>query len=278
MAEIIKKSGAGKTPARNTKKIAQSNKAGNNKRHAAVYSHVHQWLVDNKAPQKLINTWEKDEPKLNKFIKAQEKKMQAKKFKDPNAPKRPLSAYMVFCNQNREKVKRENPKIEVTEIMKKLGEGWKALSEKQRTPYKKEAALLKEKYEKEMESYVPPEGFPLKKVDKDKPKKPLTNYIFFCSEKRPEVVAKNPGMKATEVLSRLGEMWKALPEKNRETYNKKAAKAKIDYQKAVEAYNKKKGIKNEKPAKAAEKKKPKSKKAPGLEVVEEEVLSESNEE
>ena len=129
--------------------------------------------------------------------------------------------------------------------MKELGKGWKSISDKQRVPYQKEATRLKEVYLKEMESYVPPEGFPAKKVDKDKPKKPLTNYILFCKEKRPQVLKENPDIKATQVLSKLGGMWGELSDKQKEPFNKKAVKAKIEYLKAMDAYNKKKGIKAE---------------------------------
>lgn len=53
--------------------------------------------------------------------------MQQKKVKDAGAPKRPMSAYMLWLNGNRERIKSENPGISVTEISKKAGEMWKQL-------------------------------------------------------------------------------------------------------------------------------------------------------
>ncbi|KAH8732364.1 non-histone chromosomal protein 6 [Phaeosphaeriaceae sp. PMI808] len=76
-----------------------------------------------------------------------------KKKKDPNAPKRGLSAYMFFANEQREKVREDNPGIKFGEVGKLLGEKWKALSEKQRTPYEAKAATDKKRYEVEKAAY-----------------------------------------------------------------------------------------------------------------------------
>ena len=48
--------------------------------------------------------------------------------KDPNAPKKPLSGYMLWLQDNREGIKRKNPGISVTEVSKKAGVMWKALA------------------------------------------------------------------------------------------------------------------------------------------------------
>lgn len=45
-------------------------------------------------------------------------------------PKRPLSAYMIWLNDHRESIKKENPGIKVTEIAKRGGELWRALKDK----------------------------------------------------------------------------------------------------------------------------------------------------
>ncbi|KAI1908902.1 Non-histone chromosomal protein 6 [Ophidiomyces ophidiicola] len=76
-----------------------------------------------------------------------------KKKKDPNAPKRGLSAYMFFANEQRENVREENPGITFGQVGKLLGERWKALSDKQRAPYEEKAAADKKRYEDEKASY-----------------------------------------------------------------------------------------------------------------------------
>ncbi|KAL9096744.1 MAG: hypothetical protein Q9165_001232 [Trypethelium subeluteriae] len=88
-------------------------------------------------------------PKETKTRKAKADKVGGKKKKDPSAPKRGLSAYMFFANENREKVRDENPGIKFGEVGKILGEKWKGLSEKQRAPYEAKAAADKKRYEEE---------------------------------------------------------------------------------------------------------------------------------
>ncbi|KAK2068675.1 hypothetical protein P8C59_003304 [Phyllachora maydis] len=73
--------------------------------------------------------------------------------KDPNAPKRGLSAYMFFANEQRDNVREENPGVSFGQVGKILGERWKALSDKQRTPYETKAAADKKRYEDEKQAY-----------------------------------------------------------------------------------------------------------------------------
>ncbi|CAF9905511.1 MAG: High mobility group nhp1 [Gomphillus americanus] len=77
-----------------------------------------------------------------------------KKKKDPNAPKRGLSAYMFFANEQRENVREENPNISFGQVGKVLGERWKALSESERRPYEDKAKADKERYDAEKASYA----------------------------------------------------------------------------------------------------------------------------
>ncbi|KAK6517817.1 Non-histone chromosomal protein 6 [Arthrobotrys conoides] len=76
-----------------------------------------------------------------------------KKKKDPNAPKRGLSAYMFFANEQRENVRAENPGIAFGQVGKVLGERWKALTTSQRKPYEDKAKADKQRYEDEKLAY-----------------------------------------------------------------------------------------------------------------------------
>jgi hypothetical protein len=51
-------------------------------------------------------------------------KINQKPMKDPNAPKKPLSAYFLFSQEERLKVKNENPDFSITEVAKELGKRW----------------------------------------------------------------------------------------------------------------------------------------------------------
>jgi hypothetical protein len=74
--------------------------------------------------------------------------------KDPNAPKRGLSAYMFFANENRERVKEEHPGVGFGQVGRLLGERWKALSDTDRAPYDAKAAADKKRYEDEKAAYL----------------------------------------------------------------------------------------------------------------------------
>ncbi|KAJ5601585.1 Non-histone chromosomal protein 6 [Penicillium lagena] len=80
-------------------------------------------------------------------------KVQRRK-KDPNAPKRALSAYMFFANDNRDKVREENPGISFGQVGKSLGDRWKALTESERKPYDAKAATDRKRYEEEKKAYA----------------------------------------------------------------------------------------------------------------------------
>uniref|UniRef100_A0A8B9JY14 FACT complex subunit SSRP1 n=1 Tax=Astyanax mexicanus TaxID=7994 RepID=A0A8B9JY14_ASTMX len=59
--------------------------------------------------------------------KKERKPRREKKVKDAGAPKRPMSAYMLWLNASRERIRSENPGISITEISKKAGEMWKQI-------------------------------------------------------------------------------------------------------------------------------------------------------
>lgn len=81
------------------------------------------------------------------------KKGKAKK--DPNAPKRPLSAFIFFSQDKREEIIRKNPELKskLAEVGKMVGEAWGKLSDAQKKPYETKAVADKARYEREMLAY-----------------------------------------------------------------------------------------------------------------------------
>lgn len=78
-------------------------------------------------------------------------KSKKKKNKDENAPKRATSAFMLWLNDTREEIKREQPNLKVTEIAKRGGEMWRELKDK--SIWEEKAAKDKERYTNEMKEY-----------------------------------------------------------------------------------------------------------------------------
>ncbi|TFK56245.1 HMG-box [Heliocybe sulcata] len=54
----------------------------------------------------------------------------AKKVKDPNAPKRPPSSYLLFQNEVRKVIHQQNPNMPNSELLKEISRRWKELSPK----------------------------------------------------------------------------------------------------------------------------------------------------
>jgi hypothetical protein len=217
--------------------------------------------------------------KKNDIIKAVEGKA-TKKKKDPSAPKKPKSAYILYCMEQREKIMKQNPDIKANEIMVKLGEAWKKASEKDKKKFTRQAEEDKARYTAEMENYTPPDDVdvPTRKAKKERtgPKRGMSSYMFFCQDMRPVLKKDKPELKGKEIALELGKRWKALSDKQKAPYIAKAGedKARYEAEKATlsdsdtkpEAKTVKKGkpeTKNDKPApkkgKQAEESKPETK-------------------
>ena len=70
--------------------------------------------------------------------------------RDPNMPKKPLSAYIYFSQERREQIKKENPKMPVTHVMKEVSNRWSAMTKDEKEPYIVEAREDKKRYEQEL--------------------------------------------------------------------------------------------------------------------------------
>jgi len=68
-----------------------------------------------------------------------------------------------------------------------------------------------------------------KKVESDKPKRPLSAYFLFTGEKRAEVKSKHPELSNTDIVKKLGEMWRGLSPAEKKPFEDSAAKAKAEY-------------------------------------------------
>ena len=102
---------------------------------------------------------------LMRLFALQPKGKKAKKAKDPNAPKRAMSGYMLWLNKNRSEIKEvcrgelglgEGDSVPVTAVTKKAGGLWKVLSEDEKAPFMEEACEGKKRYYEEKSKYSPP--------------------------------------------------------------------------------------------------------------------------
>ncbi|XP_043716851.1 high mobility group B protein 7-like isoform X1 [Telopea speciosissima] len=82
------------------------------------------------------------------------KSKSGKKVKDPNAPKRPPTAFFLFMDDFRKSYKEENPDgKDVKVVAKEGGAKWKSLTDEEKQTYIDRVQELKEEYEKALETY-----------------------------------------------------------------------------------------------------------------------------
>jgi len=81
------------------------------------------------------------------------KSSSTKQPKDPNAPKKSMSSYMLFANDMRPKLKTSQPELSFGEVAKALGAQWKQVKPDVKQHYEKLAEKGKAKYESDFAYY-----------------------------------------------------------------------------------------------------------------------------
>jgi len=79
-----------------------------------------------------------------------------KKQKDPDAPKKPMNAYMFFMNDNRQKIKADlGDDAKSTDVTKEGGNRWNNATDKVKAKYQKMADADKKRYTDAIAAYHP---------------------------------------------------------------------------------------------------------------------------
>jgi hypothetical protein len=231
--ETGKKKEVKKAPKKKAKKETKKSLLEKMKEHVLK---IHQEILDSK--EEAIEVWDKHEKEIEKDIKNLTKTMAkrvGKKPKDPNAPKKNLNSFLLYCADFRAQVKEENPEMKSTEITTELGKMWqkvKAKNGKDYQKYEKQAKKEKEKYEKIMEDYTPPEGFENTKKEKKSPRS-KNAYQLWCDDNRKKIESENypedwegdKTKKFGEMSKHMGDAWNAVKDADGKEYKKYKAQA-----------------------------------------------------
>jgi len=183
------------------------------------------------------------------------KPKKSKPQKDPNAPKRNLSAYLLYQNAMREQFRSDNPKMTFGQIARYSAHMYKGLTQEEKNLWLDRADQDKIRYETALTTYVPPPGFdergvmvedrtPKKKKksarkDPLAPKRASGAYVFFTNEARPLVWEEFPGLKFIELGRKLGERWRALLPEEKSRFEVMANQDKLRYQMEMQEYQQK---------------------------------------
>ncbi|XP_058096079.1 high mobility group B protein 6-like [Magnolia sinica] len=210
-------------------------------------------------------------PLVKSLREKEEERKDKKKKKACPENKKPSPAYILWCKDQWNEVKKEKPDADFKEISNILGGKWKNLSAEEKKPYEekyqadKESYLQvvgKEKREKEalnlleeeqkqkmamelLEQYLQfkqeadkENKKTRKERDPLKPKQPLTAFFLYSNERRVALLTENKNV--LEVSKLLGEEWKNLSEEKRAPYEEIAKKQREDYLQQMELYKQKK--------------------------------------
>ncbi len=141
-----------------------------------------------------------------------------KKVKDPKAPKRALSAWIIYTTEQRPKFKADNPEKSNTELTTLMSQEWRNMTDGDKKKYEDLAVVDKQRYMKEKEEYESnsegseSENEKPEKVKKEKnpdaPKKNVNSYMHFSRVIR----AKHPNVKHTAAALKV--MWADLDDKS----------------------------------------------------------------
>jgi len=159
-------------------------------------------------------------------------KINQKPIKDPNAPKKPLSAYFLFSQEERLKVKAENPDYSITEVAKELGKRWATLNPDIKNSYEQRYQDARKVYDQEMNNYKPQK----KKKDPNAPKQPLSAYFIFSTEERLKVKEDNPNFSICEVAKELGRRWADMDPAVKQRYQQRAEEERQKYDNDMASY------------------------------------------
>eukprot|EP00553_Chaetoceros_curvisetus_P014457 CAMPEP_0204647022 /NCGR_PEP_ID=MMETSP0718-20130828/5453_1 /ASSEMBLY_ACC=CAM_ASM_000674 /TAXON_ID=230516 /ORGANISM="Chaetoceros curvisetus" /LENGTH=192 /DNA_ID=CAMNT_0051669461 /DNA_START=78 /DNA_END=656 /DNA_ORIENTATION=- len=179
----------------------------------------------------------------NHYISEEEEPTRKRKpKKDPNKPKRNMSAFFLYSNANRARIKEENPGIKFGQIAKLLSTEFKDISESERAKYDKLAQADKERYQREMEDYEPPSdeeevtSKKRKKKDPNAPKRNMSAYFIYSQEIRSTVREENPEAAFGEIAKIISRQFKQLTESDRKRLDDLAVADKERYQREMAEY------------------------------------------
>ncbi|KAF9458015.1 high mobility group box domain-containing protein, partial [Collybia nuda] len=76
-----------------------------------------------------------------------------RKPKDPNAPKRPASSYILYQNEIRKELREKHPGVTNSELLNIIARQWAEMSDADKAVYNNAVASAKEQYSQEKKAY-----------------------------------------------------------------------------------------------------------------------------
>jgi len=175
--------------------------------------------------------------------------------RDSNAPKRNLSAYLLYQNAMRNQFKCDNPGMTFGQLSKYTSHMYKSLTPQEKAEWELRSQQDKARFEEQMRTYIPPPGHDAqgnllehrpttkrakKPKDPNAPKRARGSFVFFTFEMRPKIMEEFPTIKFVEMGSLMGERWRALTPEEKSVYENQAKDDKVRFTKEMTEYTAKK--------------------------------------
>lgn len=182
--------------------------------------------------------------------------MTKKAGRDPGAPKRNLSAYLLYQNAMRDHFKATNPGMTFGQLSKYTSAMYAEMPPTEKQTWIQHAEQDKDRYLQELSKYDPPPGYDSKgdvvlspngdflgkkkhgkpKRDKNAPKRNVSAYLQYQNAMR-EVFRKNyPGMTFGQLATYTSSMYKTLSVKEKAIWQTKAAQDKARFEAEMATY------------------------------------------
>jgi len=180
-----------------------------------------------------------------------------KSKRDPNAPKRNLSAYLLYQNAMRDTFRSHNPYMTFGQLSKYTSAMYAELTEDERKTWQGRAEADKTRFLAEMVLYTPPLGFDAKgdiiretntqpvpgairkgkyTRDPNAPKKNFSSYLLYQNALRDSFKADNPGMTFGQLSKYTSHMYKSLIPEERAQWEERARLDKERYDNEMSQY------------------------------------------
>ena len=184
------------------------------------------------------------------------------KCRDPHAPKRNLSAYLLYQNAMRDQFKSDNPGMTFGQLSKYTSHMYRSLTPQEKAQWEARSIQDKARFDGEMSRYIPPPGFDsqgilidthtnsslaashVKKVKKPRdpnaPKRARGSYVFFTNFIRPIIMKEKPDTKFVELGALMGERWRSIAPEEKLKFEALANEDRNRFNRDMEEYNAKK--------------------------------------
>ncbi|KAL9875483.1 nucleolar transcription factor 1-like isoform 1-T1 [Glossina fuscipes fuscipes] len=157
-------------------------------------------------------------------------RLKGHKINVAGAHKMPLTGYVRYMNERRDSLRREYPNKTAIEHTKIIGQEWQAMSADHKAPYMKAAEIDRQRYFKEMSTFLKsspdePEPYRLKRPKANAAgalKMPLNGYVRYMNERRESLRKEYPNKTAIEHTKIIGEEWRTMSADRKAPYMKAA--------------------------------------------------------